>query len=269
MTMNEQPVRTEVEGPVGWVVLDRPDRRNALSVETFTALSAAFSRLDADPNVRAIIVRGEGKAFCAGIDLTALDALLQEGGADSRELLRKKILELQDCIGAPERIEKPVIAAAHGFSFGAGVDLLCACDIRMATADATFGVRETKVAMVADVGTLQRLPSIIGQGWFRELALTGRNFGAEEALRMGFVTRVCADRTTLYAEARALAEEIAANSPLAVQGVKDVALFSRDHGVQAGLRYVAQKSAGLLYCEDVREALLAIREGRPARFRGK
>lgn len=267
--MSEQTVRTETEGPIGWVVLNRPKRRNALSLEMFHALRDALRQLDADPEVRAVVLRGEGKGFCAGIDLSALDALLDGGGADGRERLRRKILELQECISAPETISKPVVAAAHGTCFGAGVDLLCACDIRIASVDAVFGVRETKVAIVADVGTLQRLPTIIGHGWFRELALTGRDFGAEEALRLGFVTRVCADEAALLAEARALAAEIAANSPLAVRGVKDVSVYSRDHGVQAGLRYVAQESASLLSCDDLREALTAMREGRAPRYEGR
>ena len=263
------PVRVESEGAVGWLVLDRPERLNALSLESFAAIRRGLERLDADPKVRAVVVRAEGKSFCAGIDLEALGGLLDDAGADRRERLRRTILELQGDLGAAERISKPVIAAAHGYCVGAGVDLLCACDIRVAAADAVFSVRETKVAIVADVGTLQRLPTIIGQGWFRELALTGRNFSAEEALRMGFVTRVSADRESLWAEARALAEEIAANSPLAVQGVKDVAVYSRDHGVAAGLEYVAQKNSVLLFCEDLREAQRAFQEKRPPRYEGR
>jgi enoyl-CoA hydratase/carnithine racemase len=262
------PVRIETEGPVGWLILDRPERMNALSLETFDAIGEGVRRLDGDPEIRVIVLRGEGRAFCTGIELSALDELLADPSAGGRERLRRRLLELQDGIGAPERTVKPVIAAVHGYCLGAGVDLLSACDIRIAAKDAVFAVRETKVALVADVGTLQRLPAIIGEGWFRELALTGRNFTAEEALRMGFVTRLCEGREGLLAEARALAAEIAANSPLAVQGVKEVSLFSRVHGVQAGLEYVAQKNSALLHCEDLREALRAFQERRTPNFRG-
>ncbi|MBI5445301.1 MAG: enoyl-CoA hydratase/isomerase family protein [Deltaproteobacteria bacterium] len=267
--MSERPpVRLEAEGPIGWLILDRPDRMNALSLDAFRAVGEGVRRLDKDPEVRVIVLRAEGRAFCTGIDLSALDELLAEPDAAGRERLRREILELQEDLGAPERAAKPVIAAVHGYCLGAGLDLLTACDIRIAEASATFAVRETKVGLVADVGTLQRLPAIIGEGWFRELALTGRNFTAEEALRLGFVTRVCPDREALLAEARALAGEIAANSPLAVQGTKEVSRFSREHGVRAGLEYVAVKNAALLHCEDLKEALRALQERRTPSFRG-
>lgn len=139
----------------------------------------------------------------------------------------------------------------------------------MATKDAIFSIRETRVAIVADLGTLQRLPLIIGQGWFRELALSGRDFTGEEALKMGFITRLCEGRDALYEEARKLAADIAACSPLAVQGAKEVIIHSRDYGVHAGLEYVAQKNAAILLSEDLTEALEAFREKRPAKFRGK
>ncbi|MBI4774942.1 MAG: enoyl-CoA hydratase/isomerase family protein, partial [Deltaproteobacteria bacterium] len=205
----------------------------------------------------------------AGLDLQEGATLLQGCAADARETLRKKILQLQDSMTAVERCRKPVIAAIHGHCIGGGIDLSSACDIRIAAQETIFSIRETKMAMVADLGTLQRLPTIIGQGWFRELALTGRDFSAEEALRMGFVTRICPDREQLYAEARKLADEIAANSPLAVQGAKDTILYTRDHGIAAGLQYVAQKNTSLLPCEDLVEAFQAFMQKRPPRFKGK
>jgi enoyl-CoA hydratase len=262
------PVRLEIEGAVGWLILDRPDRMNALSLDAFQAIGEGVLALEAEPAVRAIVLRAEGRAFSTGLDLSAADELLAEPGAGGQERLRRRLLQLQEWIGAPERARKPVIAAIHGYCFGAGLDLAAACDIRLAAENAVFAIRETKVAIVADVGSLQRLPGIVGQGWFRELALTGRNFAAGEALRMGLVTRVLPDRAALLDEVRAVADEIAANSPLAVEGVKDVLLFSRDHGVKAGLEYVAQKNASLLHCEDLKEAFRAFQEKRPPQFRG-
>jgi enoyl-CoA hydratase len=139
----------------------------------------------------------------------------------------------------------------------------------MATKDAVFSIRETRMGLIADLGTLQRLPNIIGHGWFRELALTGRDFTAQEALQMGFITRIGEDRQELYEEAKGVASQIAACPPLAVQGAKEVILYSRDHGVNAGLNYVAQKNAASLPSEDVMEAMNAFMEKRTPVFKGK
>ena len=162
-----------------------------------------------------------------------------------------------------------MIAAIHSHCIGGGIDLISACDIRIATEDAVFSIRETPMGIIADLGTLQRLPFIIGHGWFRELALTGRNFSAQEALQMGLITRLCADREALYAEAEKLADRIAACPPLTVQGTKEVILYSRDNGIDAGLQYVAQKNAAALPSEDVVEAVTAFMEKRKPVFKGK
>ena len=147
--------------------------------------------------------------------------------------------------------------------------MICACDIRLATSDAVFSIRETRMGIIADVGTLQRLPHIIGQGWFRELALTGRDFGAREALQIGLVTRICDDRPALYDEAKQLAAQIIACPPLTVQGTKEVINYSRDNGIEAGLQYVAQKNAAALPSEDLMEAVRAFMEKREPVFKGK
>jgi len=262
------PLEVKKEGSISWLILNRPEKRNAMAMEFFDQLGRHFAAFDEDPDVRAVIIRAEGESFTAGIDLVALAPLLQGDGASFRETLKKKILRLQEAFHAVERCRKPVIAAVHSHCIGGGVDLLSACDIRLASRDAVFAVRETKVAMIADLGTLQRLPHIIGQGHFRELVLTGRNFSAEEALRMGFITRLCDDRESLYTEARMVAEEIAGCSPLAVQGAKEVMNYSRDHGVWAGFEYVAQKNAAVLLSEDLMEAFKAFMEKRQARFKG-
>jgi enoyl-CoA hydratase/carnithine racemase len=261
--------RVEKEGSIRWLILNRPDKRNAMDEDFFRELTEAFTNFDQDPEVRVVIVRGEGKGFSAGIDLGALAGLVGSTSVDAREQLRFFILQGQASFTAVELCRKPVIAAIHGFCIGGGVDLSCACDIRLASRDAVFSIRETRMAMVADLGTLQRMPYIVGESWFRELALTGRDFGAEEALRMNFVTRVCDDPSSLDREAGKLASEIAACSPLAVQGVKDVMRFDRDNGVKAGLEYVAQKNAAILISEDLMEAVNAFMEKRAPRFKGK
>ena len=262
------PFKVEKEGNIRWLILNRPEKRNAMAVEFFDELGRHFAAFDQDEEVRVVVIRAEGESFTAGIDLFGLAPLLQGEGASFREALRKKIIRLQEGIHAVEQCRKPVIAAVHSHCIGGGVDLLSACDIRMASRDAVFAVRETKMAMIADLGTLQRLPYIIGHGHFRELALTGRNFTAEEALRIGFITHLCEDRNSLYQEARKIAEEIAGCSPLAVQGAKEVINYSRDHGVWAGFEYVAQKNAAALPCQDLMEAFKAFVEKRPAEFKG-
>jgi enoyl-CoA hydratase len=270
MQVNDQGAfKVEKDGFITWLTLNQPEKHNTMNLLFFENLIHLLGGFDEDPEVRVVIIKAEGKSFSAGTDFTDVAAMLQGKGADFREILRKKIIHLQEGITAIERCRKPVIAAVHSHCVGGGVDLLSACDIRMATRDALFSIRETRVAIIADLGTLQRLPHIIGHGWFRELALSGRDFSAEEALKMGFITRLCEERKALYEEARKLATKIAACSPLAVQGVKEVLLYSRDHGVHSGLKYVAQKNAALLPSEDLMEALEAFMQKRPAKFKGK
>jgi enoyl-CoA hydratase len=263
------PFRIEKDGFVAYLTLNRPEKRNTMNYEFFHELTRHFGEFDRDPEVRVVVVKSEGKSFTAGIDLVEMAPMLQGKGADFRERLRKEILEFQGSMNAVEKCRKPVIAAIHSHCIGGGVDLTSACDIRFASKDAVFSIRETRIAIVADLGTLQRLPHIIGQGWFRELALTGRDFTAEEALKMGFVTRLCEDRDSLYREADEAASQIAALPPLTVQGVKDVILYSRDRGVYPGLEYVAQKNSAQLPSEDLLEAFQAFVQKRDPQFKGK
>jgi enoyl-CoA hydratase/carnithine racemase len=263
------PLRVEKEGHVAWLILDRPEKRNTMTFDLFAGLTEHFGWLDTDPDVRAVIVRAEGKTFTAGLDLVEAATMLGDGSASQREEMRRWIKRLQDNISSIEHCRKPVIAAIHGHCIGGGVDLTSACDVRLASRDAIFSIRETRIGIIADVGTLQRFSTLVGQGLFRELALTGRDFPADEALRIGYINRMYDDREALYEGARALAEEISANPPLAVQGVKEVILYSRDHGVVQGLDYVAQKNAAAVPSDDLKEAVTAFLEKRPPRFTGK
>ena len=262
------PFKVEKDGHVAWLILNRPEKRNAMGLDFFSLLGEHMRCFDEDPDIRVVVIRAEGKCFTAGLDLVEAAAILSGSTANGRETMRRKIMELQEGITAIERCRKPVIAAVHRHCIGGGVDMLSACDIRIATEDAIFAIRETKIAIIADVGTMQRMPAIVGDGWFRELVLTGRDFTAAEALEMGFITRMCKDREVLNQTAADLAAEIAANAPLTVQGVKDVILFNRDNGVYAGLRYVAQKNAAQLPSDDLMEAVTAFMERRDPVFNG-
>lgn len=262
-------LRLEVRGHVAHLVLCRPEKRNTMTIGFFGELREAAEAIDGDESVRAVVLSAEGKTFTAGLDLVEASGLWQEQTARSRHSFRQVVMNLQESFTSVERCRKPFVAAIHSHCIGGGVDLACVCDIRLASQDAIFSIRETRMAMVADLGTLQRIASIVGQGWARELALTGRDFDAAFAERIGFVTRVLPDREQLLQEAEKLAGEIAALSPITVQGVKETLNFSRDYGIRAGLEYVAQKNAAILPSEDLMEAFQAFMEKRKPNFKGR
>ena len=251
------------------LIFNRPDKHNAMGLAFFDILEALFTGFDRDPAIRVVIVDSRGPSFTSGIDLEDVAALLSGGGADQREVLRIRIRRLQQALNSIEACRKPVIAAVHGNCIGGGVDLISACDIRFADRSAVFSIREARMGIVADLGTLQRLPGIIGEGWTRELAYSGRDFGAEEAYRMGLITRLCEDRRDLQVASQQVADRIAENPPLTVQGTKDVINTSRDHGTAAGLAYAAQKNAAMLLSEDLQEAVAAFKQKRKPVFKGK
>lgn len=241
----------------------------------FGALEDACDAIAAMEDVRVVIVRGEHpKAFCYGLDLPkafgAWGALFQGAGlARGRDELRALIKTLQRPFTKLAELRVPTIAAIHGHCLGGGVDLISACDLRLASEDAIFSVRETRIAIVADIGSLQRLPPIIGLARTRELAYTGRDFGARDAERYGLVNEVLPDRAALDAAALALAHEIAANPPLTVQGVKRVLDYAGDHSIAEGLDYVATWNAAFLPSEDLAEALSAFMARREPDFKGR
>jgi enoyl-CoA hydratase len=250
--------------------LDRPDKSNAMNDAMWQEIRQAFEWADATPEVRVVILSGAGRNFCAGIDLALLAGIQQRiahpDGARSREALRRLILDLQDCLSAVERCRKPVIAAIQGACIGGALDLVTCCDMRYAAAEAIFSVREIDVGMVADVGTLQRLPRLIPEGVARELAFTGRNFLADEGERLGLINCVFASHEALTATVRELAQSIAAKSPLATRGIKEVMNFSRDHSIADGLNFVATWNAAMLLSDDIGESIAAQREKRAPRF---
>ncbi len=264
----------EKHPPVAWVRLNRPDKKNAMTPRAWSELPGLFAGLDADADLRAIVIAGTGDGFCAGIDLTAMiEAVPELAEPDQSGAVKWRLLEriaaLQDAVTAVERCRKPVIASVHGFCIGAGLDLAAACDIRLCSSEAVFRLKEAAMGMVADLGALQRLPGIVGQGIAREMAFTAAPVSAERAKAVGLVSEVFADRAALEAGAARMAEAIAANAPLAVQASKAVLNHAEEGSVGEGLRFVAAVSAGLLPSADLREALAAFREKRPPTFRGR
>lgn len=260
----------EVKENVAEVFLNRPEKSNAMNPEFWPQIQDAFERIGKDPEVRAALIGGNGKNFSAGLDLMA-SASLMGGSPGTGELdsLFHSILGLQESFNAIEECKKPVIAAVHGACIGGGLDLAAACDIRLAAENARFSLREAKVGMIADLGSLNRLPRIIGSGHTRELAYTGKDIDAARALRIGLVNDVYPDRESCLDAARELAGEIAATAPLAVQGVKEVLNFCADKNVRDGLAYAAARSCLILKSEDLVEAITAFMQKRKPEFKGK
>jgi enoyl-CoA hydratase len=238
-------------------------------------LPRAMVDLGADDGVRAIVVAGRGPHFTTGLDLTTMGGSVAGGGGEGasgaarRRRQLAEIERLQRSITAVADCPKPVIAAVHGYCLGGGVDLVTACDVRVAAADAVFSIRETRIAIVADVGTLQRLPGIIGRGLAAELALTGDDVPAERALAIGLVNAVHPTAEAALAAARALAARMAANSPLVVQGTKRVLRYCEGKSVEDGLAFVAAWNAAFLESDDLKEAMAAFFEKRAPRFAGR
>jgi len=267
----------EREGGIATLWLDRPEKLNALNRALWHSIPAAMASLDADPEVRVIVLAGKGKAFCAGIDLMdhagGLAGGSLSGGGGSAVAQRRQLYDdiraYQQTCSCLALTNKPVIAAVHGACIGAGMDLVTACDLRLAAADATFSVRETRIAMVADVGSLQRLPRIIGDGHAREWIFTGADYDAQRARAVQLLNDVLPDQAALMARAHELAVAIAANSPLAVQGSKQVLGFAARRAVDAELDYVALWNAAFLHSDDLGEAMQAFMARRPPQFRGQ
>ena len=267
--MRHEFFEIEKHGQSATLWLNRPEKRNAMGPAFWNELPQVMAALDDDPAVRAVVVAGRGKDFTVGLDLKAMSGMLFEGEPRGRFALLDEIERLQRSISAVAACKKPVIAAVHGYCLGGGIDLITACDIRYASRDAVFSIRETKIAVVADVGTLQRLPALVGKGHAAELALTGDDVGAERAEAIHLVNRVFADGDATLAAARDLAERIAANSPLAVIGTKRVLEYCEGKSVEDGLEYVATWNAAFLQSDDLNEAMAAFLEKRKPRFTGR
>ena len=238
------------------VWLDRPEKLNAMAHDFWADLPSIMDALSDDSSVRVVVIAARGTAFTVGIDLQAFGSELAAGAftgdmandVAAREEFLAMLKRMQHTFTAVAECTKPVIAAVHGYCLGGGVDLISACDIRLASSDSVFSVRETKLGMVADVGTLQRLPSIIEPGRLGELVYT--------------------DRETVAKQALVLAEEIADNSPLAVQDTKAVLRAQRRAAETQSLDHVALWNSAFFHSKDLAEAVKAFMEKRPPEFGG-
>lgn len=265
-----QTLQLSISNHIAHVKINRPEKANALDQTAWNELETLFNELDENDDVRVIVLEGgESKHFCAGIDLSLLMSVSQNNitcEARRREQIRKDVLKLQAPINAIENCSKPVLAAIHGGCIGGGIDVVVGCDMRYCTDDAYFTIKEIDMGMVADLGTLQRLPKLIGEGMVREMAFTGRNVAGTEAERIGIVNRSFTDKETMLNEVMKIAETIAAKSPVSIRGTKHILLHTRDHSVADGLNYIATWNAAMLLSNDLQEAFAAKMEKREAKF---
>ncbi|HMV46589.1 MAG TPA: crotonase/enoyl-CoA hydratase family protein [Blastocatellia bacterium] len=273
MSIEYKSLRIEKHNGVTEVILTGPGKGNAMGPDFWREMPILFAELDLDAETRVVVIRGEGGNFSYGLDLMAMVGNIGVGASNQLAAERAKFLdkvgEMQQACNRVASCRKPVIAAVNGWCIGGGLDLIAACDIRLASADARFSLREAKIAIVADLGSLQRLPAIIGQGHTRELAFTGKDIDAARAHHIGLVNDVYETPDAMLEAARTLAAEIAANPPLVVQGVKQVMNYCADKSVADGLEYVAVWNSAFMHSLDLVEAITAFKERRKPEFKGQ
>lgn len=251
-----------VKNKVCYLTINRPEKANSLNELAWIELKNALIYCEETPEIRVIVFSGAGeKLFCGGIDLMMLMSTNEKTNdkcdGRKREKFRKLLLDFQDIISTFEKISKPVLSAIHGGCIGAGVDMISATDMRYCTKDAYFCVKEIDLGMVADIGTLQRLPKIIPDGIAREMAYTGRNLSADEALKCGLVNNIYENKEELLNAVTLIAETIASKSPISIRGTKRNIVFARDHTVNESLEYMANWNAAYFYSNDLLAAFQA------------
>ena len=271
--MTFSTVDLQVSAGIATVALNRPERANAFNRALWDDFRAAFKAIASRPDVRVVLLGGNGKHFCSGIDVGMLAEMrdIAAGAGDCRgrgsDALRRYILDLQDVFRQVELCPQPVIVTISGACIGAGVDLATACDLRYATRSARFCLKEIDLAIVADVGAVQRLPRLIGDGRAREMIYTAREVDGAEAEAIGLVNKAFVSEDDMRAGALEVAKVLAGKSPLALRGCKQSVLFSRDHTVEDSLAQVALWNAAMMMSADLTEAIAAQGERRTAIYR--
>lgn len=259
-------VRKERRDHIFEIVLNRPEKRNAMNMELFQQFDQAVREVEKAVGVRCVLIRGEGKAFSAGIDITGLMTMAQQYGENFLQRMRVITADYQAVLNHLERLELPTIVLIHGFCLGLGMEMALACDLRIMTESATMGLPESLLGLIPDVGGTTRLTRLVGPGWAKEVIFTGRQFDAKECERMGLVNRVVKDDELLQA-GEALAEQIAAAAPLAVGMSKRV--IDGQFDVQRGLELEGWAQSLLVATEDFTEGVTSFLEKRKPEFKGK
>ncbi|CAB3404754.1 unnamed protein product [Caenorhabditis bovis] len=254
--------------------LNRDKKMNTFTMDMWKEFKNAIDGLAENPKCRSIVISGEGRAFCAGIDIAGgmmeIVNIIQddsiEFGRKGRKV-RNMIGTIQDCFTALEKCPKPIIAAVHSYCIGAGIDLITACDIRVASQDAVFSIKEVDVGLAADIGTLNRIQKVVGNdSWTRELAFTARDFGVDEALKFGLISRIYANPKDTVNAALDLAKTISEKSPIAVQGTKETLNYARNHPTDQSLDFIKTWNMSQLLSTDLMNSAMAIMNKKKATF---
>ena len=240
---------------IGELILNNPGKSNCLNKELWFEIPRAVAAFEQDPAIRVVILRSEGKHFSSGIDLSFIESIMNEimllPTHERAPELKKRILEMQAAFSSIEESSKPYIAAIHGLCLGGAIDLVACCDVRLGTMSSTYCILETKIGIVADIGTLQRLNRVIPEARLKELALTSDFFMAPKAWQWGFLNAIYPTQSLLYRGAKSLALKMAANPSSAIAGTKKTINNSRDRTVHQGLEDVAELNSRLLSSEEM------------------
>ena len=269
--MSDEYLIGEKKQNIYTISLNRPAKRNAINVEMLTGLCEMAEQQATDPEVRAIILKGEGKIFSAGVDFNSLGAevgaCLGEGGAGGTGL-RALIYRFQQYLNRLEAVEVPIICAIHGRALGLAVELALACDIRLMSEDCIWSMPELKMGVIVDVGGTSRLSRLLGPSRAMEILMTGRDYSAQQALDWGLINYHHAAQD-LIGEAEKMAQDIALTAPLAAGAVKKI--IKRGDGVDLMTQQdmEANHNSILLQTEDFQEGVTAMMEKRPAKWKKK
>ena len=261
----------EIQNKVAYAYINNPTKANAMGRTFWSETVTLMQYLDQNPAVRVVVIGAKGKHFSSGIDLSLLMFLQQEMQkfdceGRKREYLRLWIKEMQDTFLSIERCRKPVLVSIKGACVGGAIDLITACDMRYASKDTQFSVKEVDLGIVADLGTLQRLSNIVSEGVARELAFTARVFNAQEAKQMNLINECYADEETLSEKVQEIAESIAKKAPLTIRGIKQVMNYAHKQNIEKGLEYVATWNASMLLSKDLQEAVTAFMQKKEPQF---
>ena len=253
---------------IAHLVLNRPQALNAMNPAFWRELDAVLTQLHQSGEARVLVISSTGKHFCAGMALESFtgDISMDDESPEGRAAIFDLLTDMQATFTKLETLRMPVIAAIQGGCIGGAVDMVTACCLRYASADAFFCIQEINIGMVADVGTLQRLPKLLPMALVKELAYTGRRLSAQRALGYGLVNEVCDSAASTLAAAMACAREIAAKPPVAIWGSKQAIDYARDHSVEDSLRQMGWLQGAIWSNRHVRESVLALKDKRVAEF---
>jgi enoyl-CoA hydratase len=269
-TLKYKSLTLEVSNKIAHITLNRPDVFNSMNIDFWQEFPNVIHDINNESAARVIVISSTGKHFCAGMDLSVFTGKKQEENIElgrKHDQLRRSVLQLQACFNVLESARMPVLMAIQGGCIGGAVDMVTAADCRYCTSDAFFSIEETKLGMTADLGTLQRLPKLISMGLVKELAYTGRRMPAKEAKEAGLVNNIYDDQESMLKAVMAIATEIAARSPLAVSGCKEMINYARDHSVADSLNYMSAWQSGMFQPQnDMMETFTAKAEKRAPEF---